>query len=348
MSTKPFLIGLQSPELWPSEIRDDIDQIIAALQSSFQRLSSSGLFDTVPTLTLSSFTNGSVLFVGTAGLVSQDNTNFFWDNPNNYLGIGTASPAVRVHIVGADDTTLLRMEAADGFKLNLVPSQSDVARISAAKDGANGTTLAFTTQTTGGTTTEAARIDSSQRLGVNITPAGNGPLQVKAGTQTTNIAKVGGTLFDHYVDVQPAATGSDQTLYSDTVKGNTIAVAGDKLTFEYWGSWRASTPATSTVDLKVTFGGVTVFDSGGLAVSTTSLWVIRGTILNASGAIRGSVSLLNNTVVVNQVYVTDTKDAAITFSNDNALVLVGNASGVGSATTDITAEGGFVEWKSAA
>lgn len=44
------------------------------------------------TTTFSSFTTGSVLFIGAAGSVAQDNSNLFWDDTNIRLGIGTSSP----------------------------------------------------------------------------------------------------------------------------------------------------------------------------------------------------------------------------------------------------------------
>lgn len=44
-------------------------------------------------LTVSSLTSGSVVFAGTGGLLSQNNANFYWDNSNLALGIGTI-PAV--------------------------------------------------------------------------------------------------------------------------------------------------------------------------------------------------------------------------------------------------------------
>ena len=46
-------------------------------------------------------TLGSVFFAGVAGILAQDNTNFFWDDTNNRLGIGTASPGVPLDVVGA-------------------------------------------------------------------------------------------------------------------------------------------------------------------------------------------------------------------------------------------------------
>lgn len=46
------------------------------------------------------FTEGSVLFADTDGSITEDNTNFFWDNANNRLGIGTNAPDVSLHVAG--------------------------------------------------------------------------------------------------------------------------------------------------------------------------------------------------------------------------------------------------------
>jgi hypothetical protein len=40
----------------------------------------------------STFTAGSVVFAGSGGTYTQDNSNFFWNNSAKYLGIGTTSP----------------------------------------------------------------------------------------------------------------------------------------------------------------------------------------------------------------------------------------------------------------
>ena len=45
-------------------------------------------------------TAGSVPFIGASGLLTQDNTNLFWDNTNKRLGIGTNAPAGSFEIVG--------------------------------------------------------------------------------------------------------------------------------------------------------------------------------------------------------------------------------------------------------
>jgi hypothetical protein len=44
------------------------------------------------------FTAGSVLFAGASGVYSQNNSNLFWDNTNNRLGIGIATPVNKVQI----------------------------------------------------------------------------------------------------------------------------------------------------------------------------------------------------------------------------------------------------------
>jgi hypothetical protein len=48
--------------------------------------------------TATAFTAGSVVFAGASGVYSQDNANYFWDDANNRLGLGTATPATGFHL----------------------------------------------------------------------------------------------------------------------------------------------------------------------------------------------------------------------------------------------------------
>lgn len=52
------------------------------------------------------FTPGSVVFAGPSGVFAQDNANFFWDDTNNRLGIGTAIPTEPIHLSGTVDGKL--------------------------------------------------------------------------------------------------------------------------------------------------------------------------------------------------------------------------------------------------
>jgi len=66
---------------------------------------STGITGTLPissggTGTTTSFTTGSIVFAGASGVYSQNNAQFFWNNSNNRLGLGTASPLAKLSVVG--------------------------------------------------------------------------------------------------------------------------------------------------------------------------------------------------------------------------------------------------------
>jgi hypothetical protein len=48
--------------------------------------------------TTTAFTAGSVVFAGASGVYTQDNANLFWDDTNNRLGIGIATPTVSLQV----------------------------------------------------------------------------------------------------------------------------------------------------------------------------------------------------------------------------------------------------------
>src|SRR5688572_5605789 len=51
--------------------------------------------------TIVNATEGSALFAGASGVLAQDNANFFWDDTNNFLGLGVnSSLGGRLHVRG--------------------------------------------------------------------------------------------------------------------------------------------------------------------------------------------------------------------------------------------------------
>ena len=69
------------------------------------------------------FTPGSVLFTGPDGAAAQDNANLFWDDTNKRLGIGTASPSVKLHlknVVAGANSFLIESDGGAGLLTRLV------------------------------------------------------------------------------------------------------------------------------------------------------------------------------------------------------------------------------------
>jgi hypothetical protein len=95
--------------------------------------------------TATTFTSGSVVFAGSSGVYGQDNSNFFWDDTNNRLGIGTASPAANidsrgvVSIGGAADASLHISQVYGGngrlSQMSVNSNSTDALNIVASKDG---------------------------------------------------------------------------------------------------------------------------------------------------------------------------------------------------------------------
>jgi len=72
-------------------------------------------------------TAGSVLFGGSSGKINQDNSNLFWDDTNNRLGVGAGtSPAFKLDVRGGT-TTLHFTETANnegGYLVSTSPAQA--------------------------------------------------------------------------------------------------------------------------------------------------------------------------------------------------------------------------------
>jgi hypothetical protein len=77
--------------------------------------------------TITSATEGSILFAGASGVLAQDNANFFWDNTNNRLGLGTTTPSKQLSIFGASNALQLAYDVSN--YANIATSSAGVLSI---------------------------------------------------------------------------------------------------------------------------------------------------------------------------------------------------------------------------
>ncbi len=144
------------------------------------------------------FTQGSVVFTDGSGNLAQDNASFFFDDTNNLLGIGTASPVGKLHVTGA----------ATGKALSIFNETGDQNIITAS---ASGTTV--------------ANLDRSGNLAIEgaISDLGGTTLAVNDNLD------VSGTLFSGTADAFQVDASGNITAVGGTFSGD-IAVNGGDLT----------------------------------------------------------------------------------------------------------------------
>lgn len=194
---------------------------------------------TAGTVNLSAFTEGSVLFAGASGVVSEDNATFFWDDTNKRLGIGTLSPASDV-VVSRSSTTAVELVVDNS---NAGTSASAV--IYATNDGAFTGALRLLATGTGFTPIEGFLQDA----GVLSAEAGlSGGLSIKARNASADIRFYAG---GNATPDMTLSAASDLTLSVGDLTltaGDVILTAGDLIV----------TAGTVQVDQASTSGAVPV------------------------------------------------------------------------------------------
>ena len=176
----------------------------------------------------SSFTSGSIIF-SNGTILSQDNSNFFWDDTNNRLGIGTAAPTAQTHItsdinialtgtvsVGADNSfvmgsgTLFNTElsagdpikiAGESFTVSAIYADDQLSLSSNHSAGASGVTAY--------TSSDLFRIDTA--LGANKVFVGsNGYVGINTATPIAALDADGAIVFNKSGTAADFVFGSPQ------------------------------------------------------------------------------------------------------------------------------------------
>jgi hypothetical protein len=265
-------------------------------------------------------TAGSVPFIGASGLLSQDNTNLFWDNTNKRLGVGTNAPTNHLHInapVGFDGFDAIPMlfvrntavtnapassmiglakstgDMADGFGAKFMFSIADntfgdktnqIAAICGVRSGAdNSGALIFQTATTGSITTK-----------IQVFPTGNTTIQ-NGGTFTDN-----GFRLD--VNGTARVQGVLTTTADAVVNGVNIGRGGGAVTTNTRVGTNAG--ANNTTGTNNSFFGTSAGQSNTTGGSNSFFGVNAGfsNTTGVSNSFFGNTSGANNTTGGNNVF----------------------------------------------
>lgn len=155
--------------------------------------------------TPAALTQGSVMFVDAGLKLEQDNANFFWDDSNNRLGIGTPSPADTLHVAGN-----VRVSGSGSTVRLLAESDFTISQATVATTDATATTAA----------TVAVPTNSSMLLEVRVVGRRTGGSSGAAGDaahyiRTARLKNVAGTVTLH--NLQSDYTSEDQTGWNGTI-----------------------------------------------------------------------------------------------------------------------------------
>ncbi|MBI4443517.1 MAG: hypothetical protein HY649_09115 [Acidobacteria bacterium] len=222
-----------------------------ALQSRFD---SSGAFLTSKTPTFSTMSAGSALFAGTGGILSQDNTNYFWDNTAKRFIVGprTGFNASAQSYVDASKHSLAILRTStdafvDGIGVTVQDSTTDLGlgftshyedvHATGTRDGAysiygditNAIGAGLTTSEVGGIAAQAIHSGdgtSSNMMGIvafsNVRTAG--AVGANYGIRSGDQGNVGAFNYGLYIDNQTAGannwaikTGTGKVQFGDDV-----------------------------------------------------------------------------------------------------------------------------------
>ncbi len=227
--------------------------------------------------TVTSATAGSVLFANAGPVLAQDNANFYWDDTNNRLGLGTASPAAWLEVEDAANSNSalelasLHRSRADStapgaadfggdltWRLESATDNSDViaAKIRGAWDKAqtNDTTerdgyLGFFTMDSN-SLSERMRLDPSGRLGL--------------GTGASINSNSGIHVNNGFSEIRLTGTGNAFSDISVTLENTTVT------TGRTWLMYSSGNDSKFYIDKPGSEGAFTINDSRQVGIGTTS------------------------------------------------------------------------------
>jgi len=315
---------------------------------------------------ITSATAGSVLFAGTSGVLQQDNANFFWDDANNRLGIGTATPTKALEVTS--DILINSLTIGTGGSTTTIPNTVfGNGALNATTTGV-GQNLAFGYQSMKSLTTGAVNTAVGYRTSTALTTGSNnvsigadsmktattasfnvaiGTLTLQNLTTTSNNVAIGYSSSSSMTSatnntgigtstLAAVTTGNSNTaIGSEAMDGLTTGTQNVAIGYACIGS--GSFNGSNNVGIGVAAGGsLTSGTDNFIAGSNAMVFQTTGSsnIVIGTDAGRYIVAGTNNTISNTSIFIgQDTRPLAISQSNQ---IIIGNSGrGLGSNTTVI-------------
>ena len=162
-------------------------------------------------------TSGSVLFVDSNGKLAQDNSNLFWDDINNRLGIGTTTPTTKIHTYRNS------------------PGDNETASITIDEDGSGDAALMFRLVGTNNFTMGIDNSDSDKfKIGTGATVDGSTKMTI----QTDGNIGIGTSSPNNKLDVEGDSTSGEVAMRVANLDGGN---SDKQVLFQGYGSSAAGT-----------------------------------------------------------------------------------------------------------
>ena len=245
----------------------------ASSNPAFGQLSlTAGVTGTLPvanggTGTATALTAGSVVFAGASGVYSQENAEFFWDNTNDFLGLGTAVPDTRLTITAPTQTSVTAGTLPAGTDLHIVGADSAITRITQDAFG-TGNYPAYTGRAARGT---AAAPTASQAGDVLSQYGGRG--HGATAYSSTSVGRIDIEAAENFTDTAQGSYISLHTTALGSASPNERFRAGPA------GQWGIGGANYGTSGQVFTSGGA----SAAPTWSTISISTVTGTLPVANG-----------------------------------------------------------------
>ncbi len=218
--------------------------------------------------TITSATQGSVLFAGAAGVLAQDNTNFFWDDTNDYLGLGINTPAAHLHAVSGaatDITAILQYASSQSANVMEIRDSGGTARTYFDPLGA----LILTQQ---GANSRQSAVDFAD-FGMNI-------------VGTTNIFRFQGSFFNANNNTTFGAVDGSFSIRHSTNNVTTASAFGASVEIRMGGGSvtdvKVFSSRTSVRSTAGTVNRVAHYDAFHLSTSTATQTITSMTFFNVA------------------------------------------------------------------